>query len=604
MVFYAGYGEQAKRAERAWWLTLATMIAFGFCVVRLAFLQVVKGAALTRASESNYTQIVVERAPRGRILDRNGVVLAGDQPVFVALFSPLGLSNDQFQQTLSHLSEILLVPGPELERRLRGAVRSKTMSRVSDRLSRSQAFRILQDRARLPGVSLTIEEQRFYPKEAIASHVLGYVGQITEDELTRFREQGYRSGDWIGKTGLERLYDPLLHGQDGGILIQVDARGRQVKMLRHVLPLAGNDVVLTIDHDLQALAESRLQETGHPGAAVLVNPTNGQVLALASSPGFNPNVFLPLGNSEERRELIQDNETKPLYNRAIQAFYPPGSTFKPLSGLAMLLRPDFSPDDRVECRGFYTLGKEKRVFKCWKPHGHGSVDFLQAMAHSCDVYYYTKSLEIGQHAIERVAEQFLLGKRTGIDLPNEKTWDLPVAYKARRREYWTQGQTLNYAIGQGDTLVTPLQMAMVASTLGNGGTIWQPYVVTESRRFGEPPRGIGTPRVMGRLNVPARALALIQRSLEEVVATGTGLAAQIKGFRVCGKTGTAQAPKGGDHAWFIAYAPAGAPTVACAVVVENGGHGGAVAAPIVRDLLVLALGARNVPPAPREVSSD
>ena len=246
---------------------------------------------MTRASENNHTQIVVERAPRGRIMDRNGVVLAGDQPVFVALFSPLGHGTDQFEQTLTHLSDILALPPAEVEKRLRAAIRAKTLMRVSDRLSRSQAFRILQDRSQLPGISLTIEEQRFYPNAAVASHMLGYVGQITDDDLERLSDQGYRSGDWIGKTGLERLYDPTLHGQDGGILIQVDARGRQVRILRHVLPQAGRDLILTLDYRLQALAETRLNETKHPGAAVVMNPQTGEILALASVPGFNPECF-------------------------------------------------------------------------------------------------------------------------------------------------------------------------------------------------------------------------------------------------------------------------------------------------------------------------
>ncbi len=218
----------------------------------------------------------MERAPRGRILDRRGEVLADDQPVFVVLFSPLGLDPKTFEPLAQRLSSILNVEGSELQKRIFAAVRAKSMARISDRLSRAQAFEILQERVHLPGISLTIEEQRYYPKGILASHVLGYVGEITDDELEQFAEQGYHGGDWIVKSGLERLYDPSLHGQDGGFLIEVDARGRQVRVIRHVLPQAGKDLVLTLDEKLQELAEKELRETGHPGAAVVMNPQTGR----------------------------------------------------------------------------------------------------------------------------------------------------------------------------------------------------------------------------------------------------------------------------------------------------------------------------------------
>jgi penicillin-binding protein 2 len=321
-------------------------------------------------------------------------------------------------------------------------------------------------------------------------------------------------------------------------------------------------------------------------------------------PGYNPNVFLPLGDSEERQRLIQDNDLKPLYNRAIQAFYPPGSTFKPISGLAALEHNAIKPEDKVFCSGSFTLGKERRIFKCWKPHGHGFVNFIQAMTESCDVYFYHLGLATGPNSIEAMAALFGLGKKTGIDLPNENSRPLPMALRGSRHEYWQGGHTLNYAIGQGDLLVTPLQMAQVTSILGNKGNIWQPYLATESRRFGEPPQPIGAPHLLSHIAISERALDLVREGMLQVVAKGTGLAAQLKDIEVAGKSGTAQASKGGDHAWFIAYAPAEEPKVACAVVVEHGGHGGVVSAPIVHDLMALALGVKAPEVAPREVSSD
>jgi penicillin-binding protein 2 len=592
MVFAAGFSHQSIRAARTRSLTVFAFLALSACFVRLAYLQIVRGAALARASESNHTQILVERAPRGRILDRDGRVMADDQPVFVALFSPLGLDPMVFEPLAKRLSAILNIQGPELQKRLFAAVRAKSMVRISDRLNRAQAFQVLQDRIHLPGISLTIEEQRYYPKKELASHVLGYVGEITDDELDQFAEQGYHGGDWIGKSGLERLYDPSLHGQDGGFLIEVDARGRQVRVIRHVLPQAGKDLMLTLDEKVQELAEKELKDTGHPGAAVVMNPQTGELIALASSPGFDPNLFMPLGDSEERKDLLSDPDL-PLYNRTIQALYPPGSTFKIITSLSALESGSFDPDKKIYCNGSYTLGKERRVFHCWKPHGHGSVSFITALAQSCDVYFYQVGQQTGPAAIEEMAKRFGLGAPTGVDLPHEKKWPLPLAWKQSRtrpsERYWHGGETLNYAIGQGALQVTPLQMANVVSMVANGGSLWQPYLVSESQRFGQFVEHLGGPRMVNHIALSEKSLSLVREGLVEVVRHGTGVAAQIQGIDVAGKTGTAQVSKGKDHAWFVAYAPAEKPEVACSVVVEHGGHGASVAAPIAHDLLAMVL---------------
>jgi len=564
--------------------------------VRLVDLQLIHGHALEVASENNHTQILVEHAPRGRILDRNGKILADNQPVFVAFFSPLGLSPADLLHILDRLSPIVDVPKPEMEHRLLAALRAKTMLRVSDRLSRDQAFLILQNRAHLPGVSLTIEEQRYYPDAKLASHVLGYVGQITDNELDQFADKGYHAGDWIGKSGLERLYDPLLQGQDGGFLMEVDALGRQVRILQHLLPQAGKDLTLTLDKDLEALAEKRLKETGHPGAAVVLNPQTGEVLVLASSPGFDPNSFLPSGSSEERTRLLNDSEL-PLYNRAIQALYPPGSIFKIVSSMADLEEHAMDTDEKIKCSGSFILGSEKRIFHCWKLKGHGWLNYHRALAESCDVYFYQVGMNLGQNVIEQYAKAAGLGQPSGVDLPSEKKGLLPVAWKAKMREHWQGGDTLNYAIGQGALQVTPLQMADVAALVANRGILWQPYLAAESRRFGGESERLMTPRELLRVNISKKTWKLLCDALEEVVQSGTGVAAQLPGISVAGKTGTAQVFKGKDHGWFVAYAPAEQPKIALAVVVEHGGHGGSVAGPIAHDLLALALGIKEAAPA-------
>jgi len=593
MAFLIRISEKSLRAARARWLIVIAVASLGSCFLRLVELQLIRGRALEAASENNHTQILVEHAPRGRILDRHGKILADNQPVFVAFFSPLGLSPSDLQHILERLSPIVAVEKPELEHRLLAALRAKTMLRVSDQLSRDQAFLILQNRVHLPGVSLTIEEQRTYPGGKLACHVLGYVGQITDEELEQFADKGYHPGDWIGKTGLERLYDPLLQGQDGGFLMEVDALGRQVRILQHLPPQAGKDLYLTLDKDLEELAEKRLQETGHPGAAVMLNPQTGEVLVLASSPGYDPNAFLPSGSSEERTRLLNDTELHPLYNRAIQALYPPGSIFKIVTSLADLEEHALDTEEKIRCTGSYTLGLEKRIFHCWKLKGHGLMDFHRAVAESCDVYFYQVGLKLGPVLIEKYAKAVGLGRPSGVDLPSEKRGLLPYVWKTSIGQHWQGGDTLNYAIGQGALQVTPIQMADLAALVANRGILNQPFLAVESRRYGEESERLMTPREALRIDLSKVTWKLLCGALEEVVRTGTGLASQIPGFAVAGKTGTAQATKGKEHGWFVAYAPADQPTVACAVLVEHGGHGGSVSAPIAHDLLALALGAKE-----------
>jgi penicillin-binding protein 2 len=304
-----------------------------------------------------------------------------------------------------------------------------------------------------------------------------------------------------------------------------------------------------------------------------------------------------LGDSEERKALLSDPNL-PLYNRTIQALYPPGSTFKIITSLAALESGSFDPSKDLRCDGSYILGKEKRVFHCWKLHGHGWVDFRKALAESCDVYFYQVGEDLGPEAIEEMAKKFGLGSLTGVDLPHEKKWPLPLAWKQSRthpsERYWHGGETLNYAIGQGALQVTPLQMADAVSAVASKGNLWQPYLVSESQRFGQFVERLGGPRMTGHVSISDRSWSLLRNGLVEVVRNGTGVASQIPGTDVAGKTGTAQVPKGKEHAWFVAYAPAEVPRVACAVVVEHGGHGGSIAAPIAHDLLAMVLATKEV----------
>ncbi|MBI3291744.1 MAG: penicillin-binding protein 2 [Elusimicrobia bacterium] len=595
-------------------------VVLGLLVLRLFVLQVVQGEEFREIAEQNRTQVLIERAPRGRILDRLGRVLADRRPSFVVLFSPLGLGSGEAAETRERLSQLLGDRSDMMQERLETAIRQKLLIRVVEDIPRSLAFRLLELRHRLPGVTLLLEGKRYYPAGSLASHVLGYTGEISPEELALLAEAGYRRGNRIGKAGVERVYDALLRGQEGGFLVEVNARGHHQRIFRRVHTVPGNDLELTLDSRVQAAAEDALLATHHAGAVVAVDPENGRVIALASVPGFDPNVFVDPAALKVRQALLVDEE-RPLWNRAVQGAYPPGSVFKIVTSLAALERGRVHPDERLECRGSLVVGREQRVFRCWEPHGHGWVPFAKAVAHSCDVYFYQIGLRLGPDPLEQGALRCGFGRLTGVDLPAERkglvpgrtgralrlrSGQAPGRRKERHGEGWYEGNTINYAIGQGDLLVTPIQLAAFTALLANRGTLWRPYLVELVREAGGRLRYQVTPRALAAWSAQGHSWELVQGALEEAVEEGTGRACQLPGIRVAGKTGTAQNPHGPDHGLFVAFAPLEHPRVACAVVVEHGEHGATSAAPIARAVIASALEVTTptIPPVSGGVHGD
>ncbi|MFH1258421.1 MAG: penicillin-binding protein 2 [Elusimicrobiota bacterium] len=576
-------------------ILLGIIIAF-FSVLgfRLFFLQIIRRQALLAISEQNRTQLYVEQANRGFIYDRKGEILADIQPSFLVTFSNLKIDEDKLAAEIKELSRLLRVPSRELREKI-NALKGYPFEALPlvKNISRDTLLKLIEEIPNLPGINIQVVPQRRYPKGETACHILGYIGEISKEELKKNVSLGdeYRPGDWIGKTGLEKIYDNLLRGEDGGSQVEVDAHGRQQRIIQRIEPVPGDNLILTLDYSLQKLAEESLR--GKSGAVVALDPRNGEVLALASAPAFNPNIFIQKGNRVELERIFNDLD-HPMMNRAIQGTYPPGSIFKPITALAGLEK-GIDPTRKIFCPGFFLLGQEDRKFRCWNEKGHRRVGLIEAMAFSCDVYFYHLGLIVGSDLLEDWAKSFGLGSITGIDLPAEKPG--LVAGKAWKKKNhrvgWYHGDTVNMAIGQGFFLLTPLQAAMIAGCVANGGKVYRPYLL--KKVLGQNDRVVKEfyPRLIRNIEVEMKNLRLVQQGMAVVVASGTGQNGAVAGINVAGKTGTAQNPHGEDHAWFIAYAPVEYPQIAVSVIVENGGHGGAVAAPIAAKIIEEYLRAQN-----------
>jgi penicillin-binding protein 2 len=455
-------------------------------------------------------------------------------------------------------------------------------------------------RGDLPGLDVVVEPMRRYPFGTLAGHLLGYAGEITDSELEELEDEGYRPGDLIGRDGVERQYEAVLRGEDGHEYVVVNALGRRVSgiaVAQPTDPLPGGDLVLTLDIRLQKALEEAMADVPR-GAAVALDPRDGSILALVSRPAIDPNEFSQ-GLSDERWGELSRGGDNPLLNRAVQGVYPPGSTFKVATVVAGLRSRVVSRSTRLTpCSGGYVFGG--RLFRCWEHEGHGSLDLVGALVHSCDVYFYQVGLRLGLPRLEGTARALGLGERTGVDLPHEARGLVPGSAWYDRRwgaGRWRKGLLLNLAIGQGELLATPLQLALLAAEAANGGHPIRPHLVRPG-----PGEALMRPVQTG-VDLPGDGWDVVRQALQEAVAEGTGGAARVAGVPVAGKTGTAQNPHGRDHALFLCYAPADHPEVALAVVVENGGHGGSAAAPRAGRALRAYFAPDSLPPPPLVVAA-
>ncbi len=559
-------------------------------VCQLWYLQVLEGGRFQEASDKNRIRIRPIAAPRGILFDRKGLPLVDNRPAFTLSLIPRELERDPVKRdvTLGRLASLLQIPFAELQEAVtKVSTESILPVRVRRGLSMDDVARVEEWKLELPGVIVEVEPQRAYPNSRFAAHLLGYVREANDEQLKAGR---YRRGDMVGQSGLERLLDEFLRGKDGGERIEVDAMGRQMRMIQSTEPHPGAQVVTTIDRRIQEAAEKAME--GHAGAVVVMDPRNGDVLAMVSTPAFEIDRFTGTIDRNAWLRVIQDPE-HPLLNRTIQSQYAPGSVFKVVVAAAGLQEGTIVPTDRTHCTGDFRLGEW--TFKDWKEGGHGTVDLLGAMRHSCNVFFYEKGLKVGGPVIAKYATAFGLGAATQIDLPGEKLGLIPQPKLRRDKRVgggWHAGETVNMSIGQGAVLVTPMQITRFMSAVANGGVLWKPRLV---QRIERPDKGVvwsDGGSVTGHVELSPMVWAFLRQSLWSVVNEGgTGAGARIAGLDVAGKTGTAQmiakskSEKGQDHAWFASFAPVGEPEAVVVVLVERGGKGGQVAAPIARKIL-------------------
>ncbi|PIQ82640.1 MAG: penicillin-binding protein 2 [Candidatus Omnitrophica bacterium CG11_big_fil_rev_8_21_14_0_20_64_10] len=536
--------------------------------------QIFQGERFRLKAERNRTRLIHLPASRGPILGRNGEALAQDQLRFRLSVFPQEL--ERSAATWRQLGSILGLPPQELERRYKaGYLAPFAPVPLAEDLTPEQAFRYEEIGSMIPGIFVQPVPRRVYPLGEAVGAVLGYLGRINAEELNRLKPYGYTVQDRVGKDGLERMYDRQLKGEDGGLQLEVDARGRMVRRIGHRSPVAGRPLRVALDGRLQEAAYEALE--GRPGAVIVMAVGSGEVLALASGPGFDPNWFLDPDRSRDLQRLLKRPD-QPLFNRAIRSAVPPGSIFKMAAAYEGLVEGKIQPDTLFECTGSVQMGRA--TFRCWKKEGHGMQSVAQALENSCNVFFYRTALRLGAEGIARGARLFGLGRPTGIDLPHEGEGMVPDAdwMPKRYNQPWQPGDIVSYGIGQGPLQVTPLQMLMAVGMVGTGSQLPPPHLSLELK----PPASKG-----GRVVLKENRVIPVRIGLSRVVnsPTGTGRLVRDESVRLAGKTGTAQATGGPPHAWFCGYAPDRSPKVAFIVFLEHGGQGGVAAAGVARQVV-------------------
>jgi len=554
-------------------------------LLRLWYLQILEGDRYFTLSTNNRLRVRVVEAPRGFILDRHGEVMVENRPTFDLYATPDDVKNPT--EVAATLAGILKVPPADIESRLTETrARSQPLLLRKD-LDEAMMVAVEERRLDLPGINLRIRPIRAYPIAGMAANLLGYVSEINQAQLQREEYSDFRPGESLGQSGVERRFDAFIRGVDGGEQVEVDARGRALRVVSRNDPRSGSNVFLTIDRRIQEAAEAAM--AGKKGSVVAMNPTTGEILAMVSRPSFDPNLFAQRISGEDWQRIATD-ASHPLQNRAFQAQYPPGSIFKLIVAIAGLESGALTPETRFSDPGYFMLGNHK--FDDWKKGGHGSLDLRGAIVNSCNVYFYQAGLRTGIDEIVRVSRDFGLGEPPGLGLGDEAKGSLPNPNaKSRGQGPWTAGNTVVSSIGQGLVVTSPMQLLAMVSAIANGGTIYRPWVVKKIVALSGEVLEEYEPEAIRRVDVKPETLAFVRQAMLGVVDEGTGARSKIPGVPIGGKTGTAQVVKKGeekrnpdvkDHAWFASFAPVNNPKIAVVVLVENGGFGGLVAAPVAK----------------------
>ncbi len=558
---------------------VALVLGFSSILLRCWQLQIQSESLFEDKALKNQLRTFPIPAKRGDILDCNRVVLAGNRSAYRVklLDTSLPITHRQLQL----LGSILGVTVSELKKKItshRGEYFYPVM--LQEDIGRRSSTILLENKVYLPNIVIEQGPVRYCPYESLACHIIGYMGRISTSELKAYEKQGYPRDALIGKSGLEKVFERKLRGRDGLKTVQVDALGWPHDEKVSYPPHAGKSLQLTIDFEFQKALERALE--GKNGGVVALDCANGDILAMASYPNFDPNLFTRFIPSAEWKRL-KDKRRTPLINRVIEGEYQPGSTFKLISGYAALVSDVLTPETVITCNGSFSLGR--RTAYCWKPGGHGHVLFEKAMGQSCNVYFYTIGAEIDVEKLANICDGFGLGHPTGVCLLNERPGIIPNKKRRRSRRKsapWTRGDTVNVAIGQGDMLVTPLQMVRAIAAVSNGGKIYKPRLVKAILSADGKILEEFEPELENDLNIAPDNLEPLREGLKMAVQSGTAWRARMKGVSVFGKTGSAQNPGRKTHAWFIGVMEARKPSVAIAVLLEGAGAGGTQAVPVAK----------------------
>ena len=557
-------------------------VSFLFLTFSLVYNQLVRGPYYFRLSQNNRIKLIRLKAARGVIYDREGEVLADTRPSFNA--GLLAQEIEDVQQTIDKISPILGISKNELLRRFKKNFSAPFIPVVIARdIPKKTAIILECSESDIPGLVIQTENLRNYRYEESLGHILGYLGRVKEEELSRFKTYGLPGlPDLVGRTGVEERFDRYLRGQAGGMQVEVNNRGYLVRVLGSRQPQTGSDIYLTVDAQLQKLVDTLLEE--EKGACIVMNPQNGEISALVSKPSFAPSLFIAAANGKQeaarRIEGLLNSKEAVLVNRAISASFPPGSIFKIVVAAAALENDIITPNSTFNCSGSLNVGN--REFFCWNLDGHGGENIYSGLAHSCNVFFYKLGLSLGADKLSTYARKLGLGQTTNIDLPYESKGFVPTKnWKLKTyQERWYDGETANFSIGQGYLLATPLQIVQMVSVIANGGYLVRPHIV---KRLGKQESRI----LRKKLVLERETIETIKEGLRRVIQDeeGTGHNARISGLEWAGKTGTAQVSSGWSHGWFAGFYPLKQPRVLVLVFLENGGSGGETPARIAKEII-------------------
>ena len=586
-------------------LGLSVLIAFCILASRFYFLQIKRYDYYQTLAENNRISIVPITPNRGLISDRNGVVLAHNFFVYTLEATPSKV--DDLDATISEIEKFVEVSPTDLKRFNKQMGESHDFESIPLRthLNEVEAAKFAVNRYRFPGVELKSRLFRHYPFGKMGAHMVGYIARINDKDIQNLDDadllSNYKGSDHIGKSGIEQSYETALHGKTGFQQVEIDADGRAVRVLSSQAPTSGNNIILSVDSKLQEIAETAFGD--RRGALVAIKPSTGEVLAFVSMPTYDPNLFVD-GIDFANWNMLNNSLDKPLINRTIRGIYPPGSTFKPFSALAGLEAGLRHPPFSISDNGYFTLPNSTHHYRDWKPGGHGNVDIRRAITISCDTFFYGLAMELGITRLTDFVRHFGFGQKSGVDIAGEIQGLLPTPeWKMRRyKQPWYMGETVIAGIGQGYTLVTPMQLAQATAILANKGVAMRPRLVNAIANAKTGATSLTQAVVNEKIPLDEKNLELVRLGMVDVTLPG-GTAASVganAGYSIAAKTGTAQVvgikqnekynanaidERHRDHALFIAYAPAEEPKIALAVIVENGGHGGSAAGPIARKVM-------------------